>query len=73
MITAKEISKIPLSSFTADQVAEILGVSTSTVYNYVQRGVRVSNDIYVRLERNNDSTRFPKLSLIKFREQIQDA
>lgn len=72
MITAKKISKIPLSSFTFKDVAELLGVSVSTVYNYTDRGFRVSNDIYVRLERNN-STRISKSSLIKFREQIQDA
>ncbi|MBK8828869.1 MAG: helix-turn-helix domain-containing protein [Saprospiraceae bacterium] len=46
----------------------MFGVSTSTVYNYVQRGIRVSNDIYVRLERG-DSSRFDKASLIKFIEQ----
>ena len=69
MITAKKLSKIPISTFAADQVAEMFGVSTSTVYNYVQRGIRVSNDIYVRLERG-DSSRFDKASLIKFIEQI---
>ena len=69
MISAKKIAKIPISSFTADQVAEILGVSTGTVYNYTKRGVRVSNDIYIRLERDT-STRIAKTSLIKFRDGL---
>ncbi|HMR88763.1 MAG TPA: helix-turn-helix domain-containing protein [Saprospiraceae bacterium] len=69
MISSKKIAKIPLTSFTADQVAEILGVSTPTVYNYTKRGVRVTNDLYIKLERN-DTTRISKTALIKFRDQI---
>jgi len=74
MITAKKLSKIEISSYAADQVAEMFGKSISTVYNYVNRGKKVSNDIYVRLDRgfvHGKSTRFHKASLIKFLEQIE--
>lgn len=50
MIKPKKLNKIPISSFTAVQVGELLGVSTATIYNYKKIGKRVSNDLYIKLK-----------------------
>ena len=69
MISSKEIAEIPISSFAVDQVAEMFKCCIATVYNYSKRGKKISNDIYVKLEKEN-SSRISKTALIKFRDGL---
>jgi predicted transcriptional regulator len=45
---------IPVTRFTRWQVAEILGVSLATVNLYTKRGKRISNDLFVKLNKSGN-------------------
>lgn len=57
------IVDIPFETFTIDQVADILEKSVVTIYNYNKRGKRITNDIYIRLEKKGSRIRKDDLIL----------
>lgn len=59
-----KINTIPLSFLTSDQLAELMGVSRSTIYNLQRKGIRVDNDNRVYL--GVKGHKIPKEAIIHF-------
>lgn len=59
-----KINSIPVSFLTSDQLAELMGVSRSTIYNLQRKGIRVDNDNRVYL--GVKGHKIPKEDIILF-------
>lgn len=64
----QNIESIPVDMFTRWQVAEMLGVSLATVNLYTTRGKRITNDLYIKL--NKTGCRYRKEDLQDFINKI---